>query len=128
MNTAAQKAFFTSLAAFARSTANLLDEMSKNDDAPTEAPAKPAKPAKAAAGAADPTPTAVAPKPAASVAAAPAAAPVGGDLMAEARKKAKEYAEVYGREGLKEMLSKFTTGTLAEVPADKLPDLIKALS
>lgn len=121
MSTAAQKAFFVSLAAFARSTANLLDEMSKNDDAPAETP-KPAPAAKKKE----------TPAPAAAAAAAPEAgksqAGPTGDLVADARKAAKAYAEVYGREGLKEQLSKFTDKTLADVPADKLPELIKALS
>lgn len=58
---------------------------------------------------------------------APAAAATG-DLMAQCRQAAKSYAEVYGREGLKEVLSKYTQGTLADVSADRLPDLLKDLS
>lgn len=51
-----------------------------------------------------------------------------GDLMAQARAAAKSYAEVYGREGLKEVLGKYTQGTLADIPTDKLPEVLKELS
>lgn len=63
----------------------------------------------------------------ASAAGAGAGAPAG-DIMAQCRQAAKSYAEVYGREGLKEVLSKYTQGTLADVSTDKLPELLKELS
>jgi hypothetical protein len=95
------------------------------EPAATPAPAKKKTPAAApAAPAATETPAAAAPvaKP------APAAAPAGEDLATQCRKAAKAYAEVYGREGLKEVLTKFTDGTLADVAPEKLPELLKALS
>lgn len=130
MSTTAQQKFFTSLAQFARSTADLLDEMGK-----VEVAEPAAKPAKAAKPAVVETPK---PAPVAAVAAALAPVPVSttpppavngaGDLQAQCRKAAKGYAEVYGREGLKDVLKKYTEGTLADVPAEKLPELLVALS
>jgi hypothetical protein len=71
----------------------------------------------------------VAPPKSEAPAAAPAAVTNGAeDLPTQARKAAKSYAEVYGREGLKEQLKKFTEGTLADIPAEKLADFIAAVS
>lgn len=135
MSTPAQKAFFSSLAMFGRAAADLLDEMAKGEApaaataaaAPAPKPAKAPKPAPVAVAA--PAPAAAAPAPAAAATVTvPAAANGAADLMTQTRAAAKSYAEVYGREGLKEVLSKFTTGTVADVPPEKLPELIAALS
>lgn len=53
----------------------------------------------------------------------------GGDLMEKCREAAQGYAGVYGREGLRKILDKYVPGKpMADVPADKLPDLLKDLS
>jgi len=129
MVTSAQKAFFTSLAGFARATASLLDEMGSADPTTPE-PVKAAepKPAKVAKVAAAPAPVEHKPPPVATTPPPAVNGTEGGDLQAQCRKAAKAYAEVYGREGLKEVLKKFTEGTLADVTAAQLPDLFKALS
>jgi hypothetical protein len=135
MSTIAQQKFFASLAAFARASADVLDELS-HGGAPVEAakPAEPAKPAAPKATKAAPVEPAktpevkAAPKP---VEVKPAATPPtngSADILAQCRSAAKSYAEVYGREGLKEVLKKYTEGTLADVPPEKLPELFKELS
>jgi hypothetical protein len=48
--------------------------------------------------------------------------------MKQARDAAKSYAEVYGRDGLVAVLKKYTKGTLADIPAEQLPELVKELS
>jgi hypothetical protein len=61
--------------------------------------------------------------------AAPVAAPAEAEPLAtQARKAAKSYAEVYGREGLKAILVKYTEGTLADVTEEQLPALIAELA
>jgi hypothetical protein len=148
MSTPKRTMFFIQLANLARAGADWLDEMTSG--LPTHLPpatvgaAAPAAPAAAApvppkkksppAAAAAP---AVVETPAPVAAAAPAAAaptngaPVADTIMARARAAAKGYAEVYGRDGLVDVLKKYLPGekgTLADVPADKLPDLLKELS
>lgn len=125
MSTTAQQRFFASLAQFARSTADLLDEMGKGEPVePTPKPAKVAKPAVVET----PKPATLAPVPVATTPPPAVNGAEGGDLQAQCRKAAKGYAEVYGREGLKEVLKKFTEGTLADVTAAQLPELLKQLS
>lgn len=48
-------------------------------------------------------------------------------LLADCRAAAIQFAAKHGREKLREKLNAFTKGTIAEVPKDKLPDLLKAL-
>lgn len=93
--------------------------------APAETPKRgPGRPPKAAATPPPAEPAAAPAKPAEPAAAA--AAPV--DLLDQCRKAAQEYAGVYGREGLRAILNKYTDKTMADVPADKLADLLKELS
>jgi hypothetical protein len=37
------------------------------------------------------------------------------------------YATKHGRTALRELLNTFTKGTIAEIPTDKLPELVKKL-
>lgn len=67
------------------------------------------------------------PPPSASVG-APAEAPASGVDPAALKKAAKGYAELYGREGLQEVMKKYTTGTIADIPADKLAAFLADIS
>jgi hypothetical protein len=136
MSTSKRTMFFVALANLARAGADALDELTSGlpthlppatvgaapaVEAPAPKPAAAPKPAKVAK--AEPTPVAVE-----KAAAAPTNGAAAGDLMAQTRAAAKAYAEVYGREGLVAVLKQFTTGTLADVSPEKLPEVIKALS
>lgn len=103
------------------------------EDEETSTPAEPAKPEtpKAPAGkkkteekakpAETPAaePKAEAPKP---------AADDGKAIMDKIRDACKEYANVYGRDGLRAVLDKYAPGkTVADIPADKLPEFLKDL-
>lgn len=83
--------------------------------------------APAAAEAEAPPAAAKKPKPPPS-AAAPAEAPASGVDPAALKKAAKGYAELYGREGLQEVMKKYTTGTIADIPADKLAAFLADIS
>jgi hypothetical protein len=48
--------------------------------------------------------------------------------MDKIRDACKEYANVYGRDGLRAVLDKYAPGkTVADIPADKLPEFLKDL-
>jgi hypothetical protein len=146
MSTPKRTMFFIQLAHLARAGADWLDEMTSG--LPTHlppstvgaaapaaaAPAAPVPPKKKSPPAAAAAPAVVetpAPVAAAPAAAATNGAPIADTIMARARAAAKGFAEVYGRDGLVDVLKKYLPGekgTLADVPADKLPDLLKELS
>lgn len=56
------------------------------------------------------------------------AADDGKAIMDKIRDACKEYANVYGRDGLRAVLDKYAPGkTVADIAADKLPDFLKDL-
>lgn len=48
-------------------------------------------------------------------------------IMDKVRDACKEYAGINGREALRELLNKYTDKTVADIPADKLPEFLKDL-
>lgn len=54
--------------------------------------------------------------------------PEGGATDPEAlRALCKAYVDIYGAEGLRTVMNQFTTGTVADIPPDKLPEFIAAI-
>jgi hypothetical protein len=103
------------------------------EDEETSTPAEPAKPETPKAPASKKKTEA--PKPAETPAAEPKAeekakpaADDGKAIMDKIRDACKEYANVYGRDGLRAVLDKYAPGkTVADIPADKLPEFLKDL-
>jgi hypothetical protein len=130
--TAAQKQSILALAAGAAALASAAQALAatfSDETAPTAKP-EPAKAAPKAKPAETPKtePAKTPAAPAAEPAKPAAVAPAGNDIISQCRAAAKSYAEVYGREGLKEVLKKYTEGTLADVAPEKLPALLAELS
>jgi hypothetical protein len=101
------------------------------EDEETSTPAEPAKPETPKAPASKKKTEA--PKPAETPAAEPKAEEKakpddGKAIMDKIRDACKEYANVYGRDGLRAVLDKYAPGkTVADIPADKLPEFLKDL-
>jgi hypothetical protein len=124
-----QKSALQALATAAAALAASAQALAASADEP---PAKAAPAPKAAPPPADEPPTKAAPAPKAAPKAPPKAAPPPSDdtepLPTKARRLAGEYAGKHGREGLKAILVRYTQGSLADVPAEKLLEIIAEFS
>jgi hypothetical protein len=130
-----KKKALQALAAAALAVSAAAQVLAEDEETSTPTPAEPAKPETPKAPASKKK-TEEKAKPAETPAAEPAkaeekakpAAEDGKAIMDKIRDACKEYANVYGRDGLRAVLDKYAPGkTVADIPADKLPEFLKDL-